>query len=422
MINKIKSTYSRDEFSWILQDWANSAYSLMITTAVFPILYKAVANESGMSDANSTAYLGYTNALATIIVALMAPLLGSLADFPGIRKNLFTIATMAGILSVLSMSFTSSSWHLLLGLYLISAIGFGVANIFYDASLMDVTSKERFDLVSSAGFGFGYIGSVIPFLIFMIFQFGKLLPTDLNIKLAFILTAFWWFVFTIPYWKNVKQTSFQTVIIDPKQSELIRSSWQSLKITLKEIQKYRLVLLFLVAYFFYIDGVGTIIKMATSVGTDLGLSPTELIIMLLIVQIVAFPCTLLYGFLAKRYSAIKMLFVGILTYVIICLMALHLSTFKDFILLAILVGTAQGGIQSLSRSYFAKLIPDEKTNQFFGFYNIFGKFSSVLGTTTLAIVSQLSGDSLKGLFAIIGQFLLGAGLLWIVQSKRKKII
>ncbi|MBG9979858.1 MFS transporter [Facklamia sp. DSM 111018] len=420
MINKIKSTYSRDEFSWILQDWANSAYSLMITTAVFPILYKEIANKAEMTDANSTAYLGYVNAAVTIAVALMAPLLGSLADFPGLRKKMFTIATMAGVLSVLSMAFISYSWQLLLALYLISAIGFGAANIFYDASLMDVTSKERFDLVSSAGFGFGYIGSVIPFLIFMIFQFGKLLPTDLNIKLAFILTAIWWFVFTIPYWRNVKQSSFQKGMNNEKQGDIIRSSWQSVKVTIQEIRKYHLVLIFLLAYFFYIDGVGTIIKMATSVGTDLGLSPTELIIMLLIVQVVAFPCTLLYGVLAKRYSASKMLFVGIFTYIIICVMALRLSTFKDFIMLAILVGTAQGGIQSLSRSYFANLIPDQKSNQFFGFYNIFGKFSSVLGTTTLAIVSQLTGDSLKGLFAIIGQFILGAGLLWMVQSKRTK--
>lgn len=412
----LKGRFNKEEWSWIMQDWANSAYSLMITTALFPILYKSVASEAGISDANSTAYLGYVNAIATIIVAVAAPFLGTLADYPGYRKKMFTTGTLLGVFSVLFMIFASqSSWTSLLFLYLFSAIGFSVANIFYDASLMDVTSRDRFDLVSSAGFGFGYIGSVIPFLIFMVLQFSGWLPVRITVNIGFLMTAVWWFVFTIPYWKNVKQIYTQ----EQTQENVFASTLASLRSTLEEISQYRHIVLFLIAYFFYIDGVGTIIKMATSVGGDMGLSATELIIMLLVVQIVAFPCSILYGVLAKKYGTKIMLFAGIGTYIVICLMALSLHSFIDFIVLAILVGSAQGGIQSLSRSYFSSIIPEEKTNQMFGFYNIFGKFSSVLGTTTLAIVAQLSGDSLKGLFMIVGQFVLGAFLLWRVKPEKQ---
>ncbi|NKZ28739.1 MFS transporter [Facklamia miroungae] len=381
----------------------------MITTALFPILYKSIASHAGVSNANSTAYLGYTNAIGTILVAVMAPFLGTLADFPGYRKKMFTIATMLGILSVFSMIFVGQgSWQWLLVLYCFSAIGFSTANIFYDASLMDVTSRDRLDLVSSAGFGFGYIGSVIPFLIFMVLQFSGWLEAGWVVNIGFLLTASWWFIFTIPYWKHVDQ-----VYIDqPRQANIWASTLTSLKETLAELSKDKVIIYFLLGYFFYIDGVGTIIKMATSIGSDQGLSATQLILMLLVVQIVAFPCSIIYGILAKRWGTRIMLFTGIATYILICLMALSLSSFMDFILIAILVGSAQGGIQSLSRSYFGSLIPLEKNNQLFGFYNIFGKFSSVLGTTTLAIVAQITGDSLKGLFVIVLQFMLGAFLLW----------
>ncbi|XJS11750.1 MFS transporter [Aerococcaceae bacterium WGS1372] len=184
------------------------------------------------------------------------------------------------------------------------------------------------------------------------------------------------------------------------------------------MKNYPHIYIFLIAYFFYIDGVGTIIAMATSVGTDLGLSANELIIMLLIVQIVAFPCSIIYGYLAKKFNARTMLFLGVFTYIIICVFGLGLETFGDFMILAILVGTAQGGIQGLSRSYFGQIIPSSKSNQFFGFYNIFGKFSSILGTTILGIVAQATGDSLKGLFALIVQFIIGAILLYLSNPNK----
>lgn len=414
MFKRLKSQYSTGEWSWIFQDWANSAYSLMITTAIFPIFYKSVAESAGISGADSTAYLGYTNAIATILTAVLAPFLGTSADYKGYRKPLFTIGTLLGIGAVLLMMFIGNgNWLLLLIVYAVSSFGFHVANIFYDSSIMDVTTPERLDQVSSSGFGFGYIGSVFPFLIFMVFQLTGILPANMTVNLGFFLTAAWWFFFTIPYWKNVNQTTYLE-----KTEGIIPTTLKSLSSTVKELKKYPHIYIFLIGYFFYIDGVGTIIAMATSVGTDLGLSANELIIMLLIVQIVAFPFSIAYGYLAKKFSARTMLFVGIFTYIIICIFGLGLETFNDFMILAILVGTAQGGIQGLSRSYFGQIIPREKSNQFYGFYNIFGKFSSVLGTTILGVVAQMTGDSLKGLFALIVQFIIGGVLLYFADPKK----
>lgn len=418
MLKSLTRKFTKSEWSWIMQDWANSVYSLMITTAVFPIFYKSVTNAAGIVDSDSTAYIGYANSLATILVALVAPFLGSAADYQNVRKPLFTVGTMLGIISVFSMVFVSNeAWISLLALYVVSAVGFGIANIFYDSSLMDVTSNDRLDQVSAAGFGFGYIGSVIPFLIFMIFQFGGFFDARTTVNIGFVLTAIWWFAFTLPYWQNVEQKSYAV-----KEGSLFHSTIKSLKSTLSEIKKYPHIALFLIGYFFYIDGVGTIIKMATSVGTDLGLTAVELILMLLVVQIVAFPCSIIYGVLAKRFGSRTMLFFGIATYMVICVIGLGLETFNDFMVLAVLVGTAQGGIQALSRSYFGSIIPKGKTNQFFGFYNIFGKFSSVMGTTLLGVVAQLTNDSLKGLFALIIQFMIGAVLLFMAKPPKQEVV
>ena len=414
MFKQLKGQFNKVEWSWMFQDWANSAYSLMITTAIFPIFYKSVADAACISGADSTAYLGYTNAIATVLTAVLAPFLGTSADYKGYRKPLFTISTLLGIIAVFSMMFIGNgNWLLLLVVYAISSFGFHVANIFYDSSIMDVTTPERLDQVSSTGFGLGYIGSVFPFLIFMVFQLTGIFPANVTVNIGFLLTAAWWFIFTIPYWKNVNQVNYLE-----KTEGIIQTTVKSLTATVKELKKYPHIYLFLLGYFFYIDGVGTIIAMATSVGTDLGLSANELIIMLLVVQIVAFPCSIMYGYLARRFGTRTMLFVGIATYIVICIFGLSLDSFTDFMILAVLVGTAQGGIQGLSRSYFGQIIPREKSNQFYGFYNIFGKFSSVLGTTILGVVAQITGDSLKGLFALIVQFIIGAILLYMAKPSK----
>lgn len=406
--------YTKLERSWIAQDWANSAYSVMITTVVFPLFFKSVAANGGLSDATSTAYWGYANSLATLVVSLLAPLLGAVADYKGYRNPLFTIATGLGVVATFSFAFIpDSNWQLLLFLYVLSAIGFSASNIFYDASLMDVTSNERMDRISSAGFGWGYIGGTIPFLVFIVLQLTQVLPIEAGtlIKGAFIVTALWWFIFTIPYWKEVKQTTYIE-----KQPRIVQMSFKRLWQTMKHIRQYRNVFLFLAAYFFYIDGVGTIITMAMTFGTDVGLTANNLVIIMLVVQIVAFPCSIMYGILAKRFGNKSMLFFGILTYIGICIFAIQLDSLVKFIVLATLVGTAQGGIQSLSRSLFAQLIPVERANEFFGFYNIFGKFAAVIGPVLVAVTTQITGHAKDGVFSLIILFALGGVLLFFVDA------
>lgn len=415
-----KFGYTRDEWSWIFQDWANSAYSIIITTAIFPLFYKAIASGAGVSDVNSTAYLGYANSLATASVAILAPILGSIADFRNFRKPMFTISTMLGIITVLAMAFmpggtSNITWILLLALYIFSSIGFSSANVFYDASLLDVTSNRRMSQVSSTGFAMGYIGSTIPFagIIFMILNVDSLpFTTDQITRFSFILTAGWWFLFTIPYWKNVEQLSS----VEPK-GNIIKSSFLKLKDTISSVKDNRNIFLFLLAYFLYIDGVGTIIKMATAVGADIGLSSTVMIVVLMIVQVVAFPFTIIYGYLSNKIGDKLMIYVGIATYIGICIFALTLETEMDFFILAVLVGTAQGGIQSLSRSMFGKLVPDKKSNEYFGLYNVFGKFSSIIGTSLVAVIGQATNNTLNGVFALIVLFIVGGLLLLPVKEQ-----
>lgn len=412
--------YTKEEWSWIFQDWANSAYSIIITTAIFPLFYKAIAEGAGVADVDSTAYLGYSNSIATAAVALLAPILGSIADFRNFRKPMFTISTLLGILSVLAMAFipggqSNAVWAILLILYILSSVSFGAANVFYDASLLDVTSNRRMSQVSSTGFAMGYIGSTIPFLgvILLILNVDSLpFTTDQLTRFSFILTAVWWFVFTIPYWRNVHQRTS----VEP-EGHIIKSSFSKLKNTLVNVRSNRNIFLFLVAYFLYIDGVGTIIKMATSVGADIGLSGDIMIFVLMIVQVVAFPFTILYGYLSNKFGDKKMIYVGIITYIIICIFALTLSSEIDFFILAVLVGTAQGGIQSLSRSMFGKLVPDKKSNEYFGLYNVFGKFSSIIGTSLVGIIGQATGNTLNGVFALIALFIIGGLLLLPVKEQ-----
>ncbi|WP_029277359.1 MFS transporter [Carnobacterium jeotgali] len=415
---KERFKYTKPEKSWILQDWANSAYAIMVTTAVFPLFFKAVSEGSGVSAANSTAYLGYANSIGTLVVSLLAPILGAIADYKGYRNPMFTLATGLGIIATISFAFIpDENWLVLLTLYAISSIGYGAANIFYDASLVDTTTLNRMNRVSSAGYGWGYIGSSIPFVIFIFFQLTGILPVSQSalIKGGFVATALWWFVFTIPYWKNVEQKTYIE-----KQPHVVRNSFLRLWETLKNIRQYRNVFLFLAAYFFYIDGVGTIFQMATAIGSDIGLAANDLIVVMMVSQFVAFPFSILYGILAGRFGNKKMIYVGIITYTFICIYALTLDSLVTFIVLAVLVGTAQGGIQALSRSLFGQLIPKKHANEFFGFYNIFGKFAAIIGPVLVAVISQRTGNSLNGVFALIILFVIGGAILYFVEEPTRE--
>lgn len=408
---------TKQEKSWIMYDWANSAYSIAITTAILPVFFKSVA-ASNLSPATSTAYWGYTNSFATLIISILAPILGAIADYKGYKKKFFSTFLIIGVISTALLSFVGEgNWIFCSIIYIFSVIGFSGSNIFYDSFLTDVTTEERMDKVSSLGFGYGYIGSCIPFIISMVLiSKPSLVGLDTigATRVAFILTALWWFVFSIPMMKHVNQEYY----IEP-EPHAIRNSFKRLVKTVKHISKYRNTFLFLISYFFYIDGVNTIIKMATSYGTDLGLSASKLMIILLVLQVVAFPFAIIYGKLAERYSPRKMILVGIVTYTFISVFGYFMTTELHYWILAFLVGSAQGGIQALSRSYFGKLIPKENSSEFFGIYNIVGKFSAIFGPLLMGLTTQITGDSRKGVLSLIILFVVGLLIFLKVDDGEK---
>jgi MFS transporter, UMF1 family len=413
---------TKEENSWVFYDWANSAYSIIITTAVFPLFYKAAAKNAGVSDVDSTAYLGYTIAIATFILAMLGPILGSIADYQGYKKRFFKFFFLMGVAATAILAFIpSDQWLLLLACYTVAAVGSAGANVFYDAFLVDVTTEERMNRISSRGLGFGYIGSTIPFIIsiaIIILAQRNIIPISVATasKIAFLITAAWWGLFTIPMIKNVHQRYY----IEREPNPVV-NSFKRLGSTLKEIQKFRALFLFLLAYFFYIDGVGTIISMSTAYGSDLGISSTNLLIILFVTQVVAAPFAILYGRLAEKFTGKKMLYVGIIVYIIVCIYAYFLKTTMDFWILAMLVATSQGGIQALSRAYFAKLVPKEKSNEFFGFYNIFGKFASIMGPLLVGVTAQITGNSSSGVFSLVILFIIGLVILARVPEPKADI-
>jgi MFS transporter, UMF1 family len=414
--------FTKEENSWVFYDWATSAYSIIITTAVFPLFYKAAATNAGVSAANSTAYLGYTIAIATFILAMLGPILGTIADYQGYKKRFFKFFFTLGVSATAVLAFIpSEQWLLLLICYTVAVIGASGANIFYDAFLVDVTTDDRMNRVSSRGLGMGYIGSTIPFIIsiaIIILAQKEIIPitTAMGSKIAFLITAVWWGLFAIPMFKNVHQRYYIK-----REPNPVVNSFKRLGKTFTEIRKYRALFLFLMAYFFYIDGVGTIISMSTAYGTDLGITSTNLLIILFVTQVVAAPFAILYGRLAERFTGKKMLYVGIIVYIIVCIYAYFLKTTLDFWILAMLVATSQGGIQALSRAYFAKLVPKENANEFFGFYNIFGKFASIMGPLLVGMTAQITGNSSTGVFSLVVLFVVGLIILSKVPEPKIEV-
>jgi UMF1 family MFS transporter len=409
------------ERSWAFYDWANSAYTLIVVTAILPLYFKSSATEAGIDAATSTAYWGYANSFSTLIVSILAPILGTIADFKGYKKKFFVIFATLGVIFTLMLAVVpSDQWLVLLICFIVTSIGFTGANIFYDAFLVDVTTEERMDRISANGYALGYVGSIIPFVIsialIMTAQLN-ILPLSVTIasQIAFVITALWWGFFTIPMLKNVEQRYYLERVSNP-----VSTSFKKLYSTFKNIKAYKPVFIFLIAYFFYIDGVHTVINMSTAFGSDLGISSTTLLIILFMTQVVAAPFTVLFGKLGGKYSEKTMIMVGIFVYIIVCFYAYFLDSALDFWILAMLVGTSQGGIQAMSRSYFAKLVPKESSNEFFGFYSIFGKFAAILGPLLVGVTAQYTGNTNSGVFSLVILFIIGAIILLYVPKTDAK--
>lgn len=418
MAKNPEKKFTKTEKSWIMYDWANSVYATNMLAAIFPLYFAAVCKNAG---ADNLVLWSYGTSISTFVVAVLAPVLGALADHKGHKKKLFTAFMLVGVVFTLSSAFTTDYRFMLIG-YVVSHIGFSGSCLFYDSFLTDVTTPERMDRVSSWGYAMGYIGgSTIPFLL----SIGILLSMGMSNprahQLVIILTSVWWLVFSIPMLKNVHQVHYIEA-----EKNLVRSSLSNLWKTAKEIVGQKHIFLFVVAYFFYIDGVGTIISISTSYGSKLGLDTVGMILALLVTQIVAVPFSILFGRLAEKIGSIRILLTAIAVYFCICVVgffmgfnieqsggsaeALRLSQ-TLFWCMAFLVGTVQGGIQAISRSYFGKLIPAERSNEYFGFFDIFGKFAAVIGPMLVAVFTQLTGRDSIGIISLCILFLLGFFIL-----------
>lgn len=425
--DRSEKRFTKAEKSWIMYDWANSIYATNIMAAIFPIYFAMQANETGNK------LYGFAVSAAALVVAVLAPILGAIGDFSGMKKKLF-----AGFL-VLGLVFTAvmaafEDWRLMLVGFILSRIGFSGSCLFYDSFLTDVTTPERMDRVSSWGYAMGYIGgSTIPFIISIAVML-LLNQSVLSYKIAILIVVVWWAVFSIPFLKSVKQ---QYSVEDAPQAlakEAFRNAWK----TFKDILKDKKILFFIIAYFFYIDGVDTIISMATNYGETLGLGAIGMILALLVTQIVAVPFSILFGNLAKKVGAMKMIAIAVCVYFVITILgffmgfnieqaelsggdidaALKLSS-TLFWILATLVGTVQGGIQALSRSYFGQLIPPERSNEYYGFLDIFGKFSCVIGPALYAATYAATGRASLGILSIIVLFFGGMVALFAGRKYMK---
>lgn len=399
----MKFKLTKDEKNWILYDVGNSAFTLLITT-IMPIYFNSLAGSAGVSKTDYLAYWGYAASLVTLIVALVGPVFGAIADNKGFKKPIFTIVLCVGAVGCIALGF-AKHWLAFLIILIIAKIGYSGSLIFYDSMLPDVTTEERADRVSSAGYAWGYIGSCIPFVLSLVLVLGGSsfgIRMDTAMFLAFVITAVWWVGMTIPLLLHYKQKYYVE-----KAEHAIGDAFKRLGRTFMNIGKERKVFLFLLAFFFYIDGVYTIIDMAVAYGEALGLGSTGLLLALLVTQIVAFPFAILFGRLAQKYATDKLITVCITAYLAIAVFAIFLTNQVQFWILAVLVGMFQGGIQALSRSYFAKIIPPSQSGEYFGLYDICGKGAAFMGTTLVGLVSQLTGSINKGISVLSVIFIVG---------------
>ena len=386
MCMKERFQMTKLEKSWILYDVGNSAFVLLVAT-LLPIYFNALATSANINEELYLSYWSYAGSLATILVALVGPICGTLSDRKGFRKPIFLLCVALGVVGCAALGF-ANSWLLLLGIYILAKVGFNGSLVFYDAMLPEVAAQERIDKVSSHGYAWGYIGSVIPFVLCLVLvlageSFG-LSQTNAMI-ISFLLTAVWWAVFTVPLTRRYKQTAYVERGAHP-----MADSFRQIAATFRKAREQKHVFVYLLAFFFFINGVYTIIDMATAYGTDLGLDTTGLLLALLLTQIVAFPCAIIFGKLSAKHDSAKLLKICIICYTGITLFAVFLMTQWQFWLLATLVGMFQGAVQALSRSYLGKIVPPEQSGEFYGLMDICGKGASFVGMAMVGLINQLT--------------------------------
>ena len=410
---------NKSAWSWALYDWANSAFATTVMAGFFPIFFKSYW-ASDLSDAESTFAIGSVNSLVGLLIAFSAPVLGAFADAgDSKRKFLFSFAFLGIITTGYLFFIPDSSWKLAVIFYGLGVIGFSGANVFYDSLLVTVSKEEERNRTSALGFSLGYLGGGILFLLNVIMflypnWFG--LESQIDAVLwSFMSVALWWFIFSLPIYLNVKEPTQNSS--GKSVNRIITEAFSSLVNTARSIKEYKSAVIFLLAYFLYMDGVDTIIRMATSYGSDIGLSATSMIQALLLTQFVGFPATLVFGYYADKFGYKYSLSFAIIVYIFVVLFSSQMDTALEFYVVACVVGLVQGGVQAISRSFFSTLIPTNKAAEFFGFYNFIGKSSVFIGPFMVSGIALVTGNPSYGILSLLILFIPGLILLWMVPDK-----
>ncbi len=405
--------------SWALYDWANSVFATTVMAGFFPIFFKSFW-AADLSPIESTAAIGTANSLSGLFIMLLAPILGAFSDVRKIKKKFLAFFAATGILSTAYFYFIpQGDWFYAAFLYTVAAIGFSGGNIFYDSLIGSVSNNNERNKVSSLGYALGYLGGGILFIVNVLMYLNPTwfgLASDIEaILYSFLSVSIWWAVFSIPLFMNVDEkpnlSPSQSIWID------ILHSFKSVMSTLKEIKKHKRAALFLISYWLYMDGVDTIVRMATAYGSDIGLDTTSMITALIMTQFIGFPATLVFGMYADKIGFKKILTIGISIYIIICFFAANMNTATEFYIIAGAVGLVQGGVQAISRSFFSSLIPKNKEAQFFGFYNLVGKSAVLIGPLLVSWVAYIFNNPRFGILSLLILFIPGLVLLWMVPDK-----
>ncbi|MFH1502613.1 MAG: MFS transporter [Candidatus Eisenbacteria bacterium] len=409
-----RTPFGKAARAWCMYDWANSAFATTIASALFPPFFRSLATASGLAESTATAYWGYTASAALLLVAVIAPLLGATADHTGGKKRY--MAAFAAFGMVFTASFFligDGAWKVASFLYVAAALGFAGANVFYDSFLPHVADPPDVDRLSSRGFALGYLGGGLLLVLNVLWvtypeTFG--MPgRAFAMRASFASVAVWWALFSIPFWRHVPEPPF-TPRRERGAHPLVEGI-RRLAETAREVGHYRQLTLFLVAFWVYTDGVGTIVRMATAYGHEIGIGVTDMMVALVITQVVAIPCTLIFARLARRVGPKASILLTLAVYAVVAGSAYYMRTAAHFYALSFAVGTVQGGCQALSRSLFARMVPIDRSAEFFGFYSTSSKFAGVFGPLVFGVLSQATGQSRLGIVSVVAFFVVGAALL-----------
>ena len=417
-MNSKKKIINKEVLSWAFYDWANSAFATTVMAGFFPIFFKSYwAGE--FSGPESSAWLGTANSISGLAIVCIAPFLGALADITNKKKLFLGLFAFLGIITTGSLFFIAQGmWLTAMSVYIFACIGFSGGNVFYDSLLINVSSTENRNRVSALGYSLGYLGGGFLFVLNVAMyqspEFFGLKSITEAVLFSFLSVSVWWGFFSIPILKYVKENSSDKIEI--KITNLITQSFQRVLSTFKDIRKYKTLSLFLLAYWLYMDGVDTIVRMALAYGADIGLEASDMILALIITQFVGFPATILYGILGDRFGLKLMLSIGIIGYIFVTIFSIFITNISGFYFLAFTIGLFQGGVQSISRTIFSQLIPAEKSAEFFGFYNLVGKSAVVLGPILVGWVAYTFDNPDYGILSLLLLFIPGLLILWMVPK------